>query len=319
MSPSSNSVTTTGERGHLRNGDQGMLKSLHVVLALALLLAMTGDSAAKSQRPSPSNRESIEPPQTQSTQSKEAAPQYPRGTEDSPAFVKIIPTLDEQQRAAAETKREDDKAANDRSIALFTGRLFWATVALSVIAVGQLFAFLWQGIQLKRAVDLANREFIATHRPRLKIRRTFVVGFHERFPNAGITPGQELNASIEIVNIGDTKGTIVWSRYRIYFGKQDYSLITHYVPPHTLAPGPVTLDGGQRLGFELVDRVPNDAAQEGALIRPRWGQDDWHMVVIGEVRYADGNGCIRYLGFCREMRSYGRFRAVADPDYEYED
>jgi hypothetical protein len=130
-----------------------MLKSLYVVFALALLLAMIGDSAAtKSQRPSASNRESIEPPQTQSTQGKEPASQYPRGTEESPAFVKIIPTPDEQQRAAAETKREDEKAANDRSIALFTGRLFWATVALSIIAVGQLLAFLWQGLQLRRSV-----------------------------------------------------------------------------------------------------------------------------------------------------------------------
>src|ERR1700730_13323819 len=57
-----------------------MLKSLSVVFALALLLAMIGDSAAKSQRPSPRNRESVEPPQTQSTQAKEGASQYPRGT-----------------------------------------------------------------------------------------------------------------------------------------------------------------------------------------------------------------------------------------------
>jgi hypothetical protein len=96
-------------------------------------------------------------------------------------------------------------------------------------------------------------------------------------------------------------------------------LVTHYVPLYPLAPSAITLDPGQRLSFELVDRIPNDTAPDGALIRPRFGQDDWHMFVIGEVRYTDRNGSIRHLGFCREMRSDGRFRAVDDNDYEYED
>ena len=77
--------------------------------------------------------------------------------------------------AAADAKHEDEKTENDRRLAIFTERLFWATVALSVIALFQLFVFSWQGIQLKRTVtaakeatDLARQEFNATHRPKIR-------------------------------------------------------------------------------------------------------------------------------------------------------
>jgi hypothetical protein len=291
-----------------------MLKRRTAFVVLAICLALIADSSGQSQRPPQRSRESVQPPISETANPAQPPASDQRGTEQSPVIVKVLPSDDEKQKAATEAKREEQKTTNDENLALF-----WATIALAFIATLQLFVFGWQGIQLNRTVDLANREFIATHRPRLKVRRIFVAGFHERFPNAPLMAGEELNASLEIVNIGGTRGTIVWSRYRIYFGEQHYSLVPHYVPPHALAPSAVTLDGGQRLSFELVDRIPKDAAPEGALIRPRWGQDDWHMFVIGEIRYADGNGSIRYLGFCREMRSYGRFRAVDDPDYEYED
>jgi hypothetical protein len=161
-----------------------MLKRRTPFVVLAICLALIADSSGKSQRPPPRSLESVQPPISKTDNPAQPSASDQRGTEQSPVIVKVLPSDDEKQKAAAEANREEQKAANDESLAKFTERLFWATVALSFIAACQLFVFGWQGIQLKRAVDLANREFIATHRPRLKIRRTFVVGFHERFPNA---------------------------------------------------------------------------------------------------------------------------------------
>ena len=96
-------------------------------------------------------------------------------------------------------------------------------------------------------------------------------------------------------------------------------MVWHYVPPHELAPGPVTLQAGQPLFFELVDRVSENIAPSGTLINPVFGERPWNMYVIGEIRYQDRTGIIRHLGFCREMHKDIRFRAVNDDEFEYED
>jgi hypothetical protein len=49
------------------------------------------------------------------------------------------------------------------------------------------------------------------------------------------------------------------------------------------------------------------------------------LFVVGFIRYSDLNEIERFMGFCREYivpeagNSDGRFVAVHDPDYEYED
>ena len=282
-----------------------MLKSLHVVLALALLLAMIGDSAAKSQRPSPSNRESNEPPQTQSTQSKEPAPQYPRGTEESPAFVKIIPTPDEQQRAAAETKREDEKAANDRSIALFTGRLFWATVALSVIAVGQLFAFLWQGLQLKRSVDRAKEEFISTHRPRLIVRQ---------FEVDPILRDHVITIHFSIINTGDTNATWRFIAAEVALWTGDRWEAPGIDPVQRSIP-PTIITNGERIGGTIQSRFELSGDQF-----TRIAAHELIVCAVGEFTYTDDLGTKRRTGFRRNYDpSTNMFTASKNEDQEYQD
>jgi hypothetical protein len=140
-----------------------------VVIALALLAAFASDSWGQSQQPTP--------PPTQPTQANQASKPYERGTEQSPVIVKVLPTKESEDKAAADARHDDERTENDRRLAHFTELLFWATCALSAIALFQLFVFGWQGIQLKRSVsaakdatELGNREFIATHRPKVIVR-----------------------------------------------------------------------------------------------------------------------------------------------------
>src|SRR3982074_3010151 len=139
-----------------------------LVVALALIVAFASDSWGQSQKPTP--------PPAETTQTKQAAKPDERGTGQSPFVLNILPTKESEEKAAAAAKHEDEKTENDRRLARFTELLFWATCALSVIALFQLFVFGWQGIQLKRTVstakeatNLARQEFIATHRPKIII------------------------------------------------------------------------------------------------------------------------------------------------------
>jgi hypothetical protein len=59
----------------------------------------------------------------------------------------------------------------------------------------------------------------------------------------------------------------------------------------------------------------------GADLRLReFDEDNWILYVMGQIRYrTPGSKVVRFMGFCRERTSDGKFRSVGDPDYEYED
>ena len=40
---------------------------------------------------------------------------------------------------------------------------------------------------------------------------------------------------------------------------------------------------------------------------------------MGQIHYRDEDGNDRFMGFCRQWSGEGTFRAVNEPDYEYED
>jgi hypothetical protein len=129
-----------------------MLIASRITFCVALWLAPVAYASVQSQGPSPSIRESVQPPQTQAAQSNSNTTTNQRGTDQTPLVVKVLPTPESGEQAAADAKREDEKAANDRRLSDFTGYLFDATVALAIIAFFQLTVFGWQGIQLARTV-----------------------------------------------------------------------------------------------------------------------------------------------------------------------
>ena len=144
------------ESRHFPAGHRRMLKLRHTVLVISLLLACVGAAWGQSQQPSPSPGKGIEPPPSQTAQSSTNPATDRRGTEQSPLIIKVLPTPESAEKVAVDAKRENQKVANDERIARFTELLFWATVALSVIAGFQLLVFGWQGIQLSRTVAVTK-------------------------------------------------------------------------------------------------------------------------------------------------------------------
>jgi hypothetical protein len=197
-----------------------------MALLMALLLAMLGDSWGQSQPPS-SRAPAAQSSQPQSTPANgnQTPHSDQRGTDKSPLIVKIQPTQESDAKTAADLKHEDEKTANDRAIALFTARLFWATVALSVIAFFQFVIFIWQGIQLRRTVGATNSSakaaqesadaLVAVERARFYV----VIAGHDlnrfiqtarRHPNS---EGMEMSGDVRIdysfKNYGKTPGLII--------------------------------------------------------------------------------------------------------------
>jgi hypothetical protein len=263
-----------------------------LVVALALLVAFASDSWGQSKQPTP--------PPTQSAQPNQTSKPYERGTEQSPVIVKMLPTKEGDDKAAADARREDEKTENDRRLALFTERLFWATVALSVIALFQLFVFGWQGVQLKRSVSTANKEFIATHRPKLVVRHITV-----HAPKAD----QPFSATVCVANVGGSSAIIfdnkivlkcaIWSRTR---SELDGATTFEYgkeIRPGEMA-GPITIQSGKFL-WDLAP--PNDP------------------LIYGYILYRDHNGIERRTAFFRRYAG-GVWEANGPgghPDQEYQD
>ena len=137
-------------------------KHIIATIVVILLLAVGGVSWSQSERPSPLHHEGVQPLQAQSAKPIQQSPTDQRGTEQAPVIVKVLPPEDEKKRADTEAKREEQKTANDERLATFSERLFYATVALSIIAVFQFFAFTWQGVHLRRTVAITRRQTDAT-------------------------------------------------------------------------------------------------------------------------------------------------------------
>src|SRR5207302_628079 len=64
-------------------------------------------------------------------------------------------------------------------------------------------------------IELGNKEFIATHRPKIRLRRIR--------PIIPLKPNEPAEALIEAANIGDTKATIFEIGVDIYFADQPFN------------------------------------------------------------------------------------------------
>jgi hypothetical protein len=260
------------------------------IVAVAILLAMLGSSWGRSRSHHASTQ------QTQSAQQPAATDQ--RGSEQSPAFIKIIPIPKTNAEAAQEAADRKQKADSDRSLIGWTAAV--AAFTLVLAAVGA-----WQGIQLKRSVDLARSEFASVHRPKLIVRQ---------FVLARPTPDQVLDVEFSIINIGDTEATWrYWhSEVALWNGKYwEEPGLDHIVKPISMPP----IKNGQRVGVTVQSRFRITPAQIAAV-----EENKLIICAVGELTYADALGTQRRTSFRRNYNcSTDMFDASPHNDHEYQD
>jgi hypothetical protein len=231
----------------------------------------------------------------------------------------------------ADVVTEKKKSSADQEPSEWTHPLTWLTLVLAAANV-----LLW--LTTKRianeakassktandSIELARKEFISTHRPKLHVRNIDIhrtrIGdkvtgqSSERLPL--FAPTHYVSGQFYISNIGDTLAKIkeigCWVEW-----KQDGLPMSR---PYEEKAGNVGITGEINPGGSLtVPFMSTELMGEmGNAIRE--GGDNWHIYVMGWVDYFDELKTRRRTAFCREYRtSKDRFFPVKDPDYEHEE
>lgn len=207
---------------------------------------------------------------------------------------------------------------------------FWHVVSDISVAVGALatavvavFTYtLWK--TTRGTLAQIEREYIANHRPQLRIRNVVVrLPTGRNAPVRLFAPGYLVSGQLYVVNVGDTAATITetgcwvkWSKLplpmdRPYEGQDPQP----FLRAQRLEPG-----ASLPLPFQSVEVM-------GLVGEDLWlGNVGWKLWVMGWVAYTDDRKTPRRTAFCREYLpgppgapENGVFVAVNNPDYEHQE
>lgn len=154
----------------------------------------------------------------------------------------------------------------------------------------------------RESIDLARKEFISTHRPKLRIRRIF--------PLAPFAENEVPRLRLLAANIGDTKASIIEYGWEIYTDRD-------YTPAATPIPrGAWEVPAGKQISIDFTGATVLD------FVTASNARDGW-IYIVGVINYADDEGVVRTTAFARRFSSdRGRFVPLDDDqkesDREYE-
>jgi hypothetical protein len=155
-----------------------------------------------------------------------------------------------------------------------------------------------------QVLSLTRDEFIATHRPRMRV-------YAFEVTDRNIDGGKSISVLFQAQNIGESKAHITKLEGCIYIGRSDRSPESG-IPFRYSEEYSVSLSGGERDQFGINGTAPSDV--EAMEIYA----GDTAIYCIGRLVYKDDIGIEREIGFCREFRFRPyRSRAVTDSEYEY--
>ena len=283
-----------------------------LVIALALLAAFASDSRGQSQKPSRNDAQKTE----------QATKPDQRGTPNQPLSVNIVPT--DEQKADAQKKDRDAaiKAADDKKLVEYTGYQVLIGIITFFIFVLQLIAFSLQACYMRRsyvemrrttratiratlaaqnALKLGRDEFIASHRPEMKIHSLRILPFESLIP----PEKQLLRVEFIIINAGTGGATVTQS-----------AVYLEYRPDPPYIPDLVKngIIGQRHYPVGDVNRMwvsADSSSRELHTNRP----EGWFLYLSGWLDYEDGTGNTRSTFFCRKFdRALERFTPVDDPE-----
>ncbi len=317
---------------------------MRAILAVALLIA---SAAALSQPPTSTPSKTR---QEQKTETGKTA-KDPKATQDESKTSPLSVTIDSpvtvqksEQDRHTEARDSEHKASNEWWLIIWTAVLACITLLLAgITAVLARYTYkLWydttkaserQSGEMRESlaiaernaktaednIDLARKEFISTHRPRLIVRRVSV----DTVRGTGIS--DVLKVEFVVANIGDTKAKIIEMSTRIWFPESSLNLPA--VPPYgestypgrsfeSGASGPMThIDSAEMLArFQSQIKLAAFTAVDG-------GSDSGPaFLFIGYIVYEDELKRKCRTAFCRIYNfATQRFDPIPHPDYEYQD
>jgi hypothetical protein len=193
------------------------------------------------------------------------------------------------------TNPESPKESAEEAIARYNKWLTIFTAILAVATVGLGFATVGLYFTSAQQIKLSRNEFLATHRPLLRVR------YFKRLDAGNTQPPQ---VGFTVVNVGKTPAYLLGSSVQI-------ALLGQRLPTPVYINGQ-DVTGRRRFAPGASDEYQvSSAAQKAAF---QW------LYVYGYLVYSDDAGNTRTTAFCRKwIPSDDRFVGVDDADYEYED
>lgn len=285
-----------------------MLKPLLILFTLVSLSSTALGEQPGTGRPVPIKQQQAVPPQQ-------------TFKFDTTPLERAIKAATERADPQAEEKLKIDRQVSEytKQLANYTASLssytFWLVVATMV--VGGIGVF--QGIQLRRSVTAMEREFVASHPPRV-ILRTISWEDTGQYPETGSpTPGQ---IRYVIANVGRSTAKI-FSRnvtpvildVLVGDSRPDFKKLPAWPVYDVTANDVRSVDlesGDLDVLYDIVIRDRED------WLKFETGRADVYL--IGFIAYTDITGKNRFrTGFARRRNKItGRFEPIDDPDYEYQ-
>jgi len=250
------------------------------------------------------------------------------GSANDPLFVKVLPSDDSGSRAKEEKADREAKRESDQKLTEYTGQLAAYTERLAnytklLIGVGivqclifvlQLWAFAFQGMQLKRSVKVAETALTDLERPFI-----FADVREPVFEGVVITHGGQVSINfsrtmatvyINFVNHGKTPAILTELRVDDPAVKPSTDAFPNPIDPLTevgdpLPEGMAVASGGtHRFAVEFL------VARHDLLL-------DW-IFFVGFLRYRDIFRKKHITGFCmRYDKSSNRLFLIGDQRYNY--
>ena len=190
--------------------------------------------------------------------------------------------------------------------------------AIASFIIAAFTATLWiatrqQGALTKDSIELARKEFVVTHRPKVIIR--FIQG-----PWQDVIAEQKFQYIwITLVNVGESVATIgaigadLARKLALPRGHED----EWSSPGLDAAPKPVEaiiLKSGERYSFKVIAKSPYTESELFEDV-----QETHLLCAVGGVRYADSQGLVRETGFHRVFKERDGFVPSKNAEDEYQD
>jgi hypothetical protein len=219
---------------------------------------------------------------------------------------------------AGHAEKTDECTENaERDFPGWFGFFRWpnGTTALAILVT--LLAIAEQANQTRRSADIANRTLNAILRPKLIIRR---IRIHRGtdIPTCGQPDADAWRIDFEMVNVGKGTSRIVGHNFRadrMADKFPDFGLEEKTVPPFELKSGEK-----QTMSIPIVKELVFILRLIGVYGLTQTYQGTERLFFWGNAQYLDTSNVRREVSVCRLYdNKAGRFRPIADPDYEYSD
>ena len=192
------------------------------------------------------------------------------------------------------------------------------TLCLAILTLG---ALIWQTIETRYAVRIANKTLVSTFRPRLILRQvSLCVGTF--VPALGAPDEESWKVDYVIANTEGTRAHITSTSFaEKMFSKGGLPVPLPYAPP--IAGSTFSRQPGEEKEFSVG--LESDLISLFRILGYVRGGNLKHqrtafVYFLGYVHYKDDLGVVRKMAVLRHYDTEsGRFTVVDDPDYEYAD